>query len=98
MQSITRTKSKLKYPQSVHCQLHLSLHQQCIIHSIQPSYDECQETPGKFPSTNYAEKYPSQNNHKIPHDITLTLHQMIFLGKGPGDSNGVTFMVKLLSG
>ena len=62
--------------------------------SVHPSDDKDQEILDEFPSTNYGEKYPAEIMAIMPDNVTLTLHNVKFLEKTPGNSNGVNFMVE----
>ena len=66
------------------------------IESVHLSGEECQEFPDKFPGTNYGEKNPSEIMAKIPDNVTLTLHQVKFLEKTPGTTNGVKYLASFL--
>ena len=70
----------------------------CIICSvIHLSDDECQEIPDKISSTNYGEKF-LEITAKFPDDVTLTLCNVKFLEKDPGNSNEVKYLVEFPSG
>ena len=66
--------------------------------SVHPSDDECQEIPDKLPSTNYGDKFLAEIMAKIPDIATLTQHNVKFLEKTPGNSNGGNYSVEFLSG
>ena len=66
--------------------------------SIHPSGNECKEILDEIPGTTYGEKFPSKITMKVPDNKTLTLCNVKLLERTPGNSNGVNFMVELLSG
>ena len=58
--------------------------------SVHPSDDEHQEIPEEFPVTPTPIKYGENFLAKYPDDVTLTLCNVKFLEKVPGNSNRVT--------
>ena len=68
------------------------------IPSVHPSDVELQEIPSKIPITNYGEKYLVEITAKIFNNITLTLQQVKFLEKTPGNFNWGNFSVEFPSG
>ena len=63
--------------------------QKLSIPSIHPSDNKCHEILDKLPSTNYGEKNSSEIMAKFPDDVTLTIHQVKFLEKTPGNFKGL---------
>ena len=56
--------------------------------SIHLSDDKCQEIPDQFPSTNYGERNQSKFTVTLPDNVTLTLWNVKFVKKTPGNVNG----------
>ena len=61
------------------------------IPSVHPSDDEQQEILDEFPSTNYGEKFPAKLMAKFCNNVILTLYQVKFPEKPPGNSNGENY-------
>ena len=62
------------------------------VSSVHPYDDERQEFLDGFPGSNYGEKNLSEIMVKLPHDITLTLHQVKFPEGNPDTTKRALYL------